>query len=223
MDGQPVNWKSSLVLHESKCCIFDARAIKVSQKNHFYCFHNVQEVEAMSMKLLQYREIAFWAKNRKHLKNLSPPRQTPTPTSVTEQHPGYPLRYSGGFLFRFIKINHWQSSPPIINHHASLPMALSFSDFCGSPGPVGHRFLVIGSIHPCRIRFSRLLCRLPRVARTQKHTSGNKWSIALPFPVHSPDLLFIREIFFRRAELIATHPSHHPTGTKPQRLNELYG
>ena len=42
MNGQLVNCKSSLTY---KCCVFGARAIRVSQKfnkNQFYCLHNVQ-------------------------------------------------------------------------------------------------------------------------------------------------------------------------------------
>ena len=60
MESQPVYCKSLLALHESKWCIFGARAIKVSQKIHFYCFHNVQEVKEMSNHLKEATMILPW-------------------------------------------------------------------------------------------------------------------------------------------------------------------
>ena len=54
----------------------------------------MQEVEAMSKRLLCYYKTVFWAENSKKIKNFKPFRLDPPPPplpQVTEQHPGFPL------------------------------------------------------------------------------------------------------------------------------------
>ena len=54
-----------------------------NQKNHFYCLLNVQEVEAMSKKLICYCKTVFWAKNSKIFNFFKPFGLDPLPR-VTE-------------------------------------------------------------------------------------------------------------------------------------------
>ena len=108
-------------LHESEYHVFGARASEWVRKikiNFFYCLLNVQELEAMSKKLICYCKTVFWAKNSKKKQLTRPLPQ------VMEQHPSSPLMQS--FMAVWVTvILQWVGSncswdPKLIFHNSDL-------------------------------------------------------------------------------------------------------